>query len=78
MGGEAGGSLWVPVWSTEWVLGQQRLHRETLPWKTKKIKKLKEIKAQAIVFWTHGQNYCFFSYHCMHMVRIIYMQAKHS
>jgi hypothetical protein len=34
---EAGGSLSSrPAWSTEWVLGQPGLHRETLSQKTNK------------------------------------------
>jgi hypothetical protein len=34
---EAGGFLSLrPTWSTEWVLGQPGLHRETLSWKTNK------------------------------------------
>jgi hypothetical protein len=37
---EAGGFLSLrPVWSTEWVPGQPRLHRETLSQKKKKKKK---------------------------------------
>jgi hypothetical protein len=36
---EAGKSLnWRPAWSTKWVPGQPELHRETLSWKTNKIK----------------------------------------
>jgi hypothetical protein len=36
---EAGGFLSLkPVWSTEWVIGQPGLHRETLSQKTKQNK----------------------------------------
>jgi hypothetical protein len=33
-----------PAWSTEWVPGQPRVHRETLSWKKKNRKKAKKEK----------------------------------
>jgi hypothetical protein len=44
---EEGGSLSSrPAWSTEWILGQPGLHRETLSQKEKK-----RIQIVAFIFW---------------------------